>query len=68
MVLAIKQALEQGTNFAIKTLGHRNGFYTSEAVPIEIPKQLDKVKKLLERIGQEQYMQRFELTLNRAAE
>ncbi len=64
----LKDALKVGTENVVKQLGKINGFYNDKKVHIPLPKNLQKVKKVLNRIGMGKELNDLELKLNRAAE
>lgn len=65
---ALREALSRGVDSAIGTLGRHNGFYGNERVRIPLPEDLEKPAALLRRAGQDQYVDEFITTMNRAAE
>jgi hypothetical protein len=64
----LKEALSQGARFAVDRLGRPNGFYGDPKVRIEVPGMLDTVTKGLRAAGQDEIVDEFELSMNRAAE
>jgi hypothetical protein len=68
MATAIRQALSQGGERAIRTLGRKDGFFRNPEVRIPMPRELRPVDSLLRRLGQGRYADQFVRTLNRAAE
>lgn len=68
MADAIRQALRQGVGHAVDTLGATDGFLRDPRVRIPLPEELDRAGDVLRRLGQGRYVDRFETTLNRAAE
>lgn len=68
MAQAIRQALGQGGERAIRTLGKKDGFFRNPEVRVPMPKELRSVDSLLRRLGQGRYADQFVRTLNRAAE
>jgi hypothetical protein len=68
MAEAIRQALREGVRYAVDTLGAPDGFLGNPAVRIPLPDELDSAAEMLRRLGQGRYVERFETTLNRAAE
>lgn len=67
-VAAVKSALELGIRQSVTTLGRSGGFYGNRRVEIGVPEALEEVARVLERLGQEEYVRQFTLSLNRAAE
>ncbi len=65
---AIKEALEIGVKKAVDTLGKKGGFYDNPLVKIPLPKNVQMVGDTLKKAGMGKYVERFELSMNRAAE
>lgn len=65
---AILDALSVGVERAIKLLGKENGFLGDAQVRIPMPGSLQKAEKLLRKLGQDKYADRFITSMNRAAE
>jgi len=68
MVDGLKEALEQGTQFAVDRLGRDDGFLDNKQVRIPMPKSLSWVEKSLRTLGQEDLADEFIATMNHAAE
>lgn len=68
IVSGLKQALSQGTDKAILSLGKTNGFLGNPTVKIPMPPQLQTVESALRKIKQDKLADEFVLTMNRAAE
>lgn len=66
-VAAIREALAQGTRVAVEQLGQKGGFLDSE-FRIPVPRQVEAVAEAARRLGQEEQVEAFETSLNRAAE
>lgn len=64
----LKQALSVGAERAIKLLGSQGGFLNDSSVRIPLPGMLKSVGKGLRAVGQGEYVDQFEITVNRAAE
>jgi hypothetical protein len=64
----LKQALSVGAERAVEVLGSSGGFLNDSSVRIPLPGVLDTAGKSLRAIGQGQYVDEFETTVNRAAE
>ena len=64
----LKDALRVGSENVVAQLGHVDGFNTDPAVHIPLPKQLDTVKSVLDKVGMSSQLKDLELKLNRAAE
>jgi len=68
IVNGLRQALEKGVRIAVDLLGQTNGFFGNPKVRIPLPDHLQQVSSGLRMLGQDQYADEFELTMNRAAE
>lgn len=68
VVAGLKQALEIGTSNSVAKTSKIGGFSDNPLIHIAIPQQLNKVESTLRKIGLNQYVDRFELQMNRAAE
>jgi len=68
MTGGLKEALAQGTEKAIKSLGTTNGYLGNAAVKIPMPKKLHDIEKGLRATGQGKYADDFIATMNHAAE
>jgi Protein of unknown function (DUF4197) len=64
----LKDALRVGSSSVVAQLGRVNGFNTDPAVHIPLPKQLNTVKSVLDKVGMSGLLKDLELKLNRAAE
>ena len=64
----LKQALENGTQQAVASLGHEDGYFGNPRVRIPLPENLARVDKTLRKLGQDRTADEFVLSLNRAAE
>ncbi len=65
---AFKEALSIGSENVVNKLGGVDGFNADPAVHIPLPAELDKVKKMLNKIGMSSMIDDLELKINRAAE
>lgn len=68
VVAALKEALGQGVQHAVSSLGKTNGFMTNLNVRIPMPAQLQTVERTLRNLKQDKLADDFVLTMNRAAE
>ena len=68
IVAGLKEALANGVETSIKTLGHKDGFLANELVRIAMPDSMRSVEKLARQAGQGALVDEFITTLNRAAE
>jgi len=64
----LKDALRVGSENVVSRLGRADGFYADSTVHIPLPKQLDTVKSVLDKVGMSGLLKDLELKLNRAAE
>jgi len=65
---ALKEALRIGSENVVNNLGGKDGFNADPTIHIALPKELDKVKEMLNKVGLSGIVDDFELRLNRAAE
>jgi hypothetical protein len=68
MAGGLKDALGNGLQHAVASLGHDGGFLTNVAVKIPLPEKLQSVEKGLRAVGQEKLADEFVATMNHAAE
>lgn len=68
IVGGLREALEKGVRTAVDLLGQTDGFLGNPKVRIPLPEHLQKISSGLRMLGQDQYADEFELTMNRAAE
>lgn len=64
---AIKQSLASGLSYAVSNLGRSNGFYGT-GFKIPLPSELQNTAATARKLGLDKYVDRFELSMNRAAE
>ncbi|MGP1560824.1 MAG: DUF4197 domain-containing protein [Helicobacteraceae bacterium] len=62
----LKEALNFGADYAIKTLGKKDGFLNS-AVKIPLPQEFSGMEKVAKRLGQEKLTQDLVVSMNTAA-
>jgi hypothetical protein len=65
---AMRAALEQGAQAAVKKLGRTDGFLANPQVHIPLPDSAQRAEKLMRRFGMGNYADELVTTLNRAAE
>ena len=65
---ALRAALEQGSQAAVKSLGRSDGFLGNPKVRIPLPKSAQRAEKLMRRFGMDHYADELIVSLNRAAE
>lgn len=68
MVAGLKEALDQGTQFAVKRLGRDGGFLKNKNVRIPMPESLSWAESSLRTLGQDQLADDFIASMNHAAE
>lgn len=68
MVAGLREALQQGTQFAVTQLGRKDGFLGDARVRIPMPDSLQWVEKSLRTLHQDRLADEFITTMNRAAE
>lgn len=64
----LKEALVKGTNYAVDFSGVKDGFYKNPKLFIPFPAEAEKVKEAALKLGLDSQVNKFEETLNRAAE
>ena len=64
----LKDALRVGSETVVAQLGRVDGFNKDPKIHIPLPKQLDSVKSVLDKVGMSGLLKDLELKLNRAAE
>ena len=67
-IAGLKEALSIGAEKAVQLTGREDGYFNNEAIKILMPEKLRKVQKGLSRLGQEEMVDSFVLSMNRAAE
>ena len=65
---ALKQALQVGTENAVKLTGRTDGYFTNKAIKILMPEQLSTIEKGLRMAGYGPEVDQLVLSMNRAAE
>ena len=68
VVAGLKEALAQGVETAIKSLGRTNGYLGNDLVRIPMPDYLDTLAQGVRAVGGDAYVEEFVTTMNRAAE
>lgn len=68
VIKGLKQALSLGTDNAVGFAGALDGFAQNDRIRIPFPEKAIKVKEIAENLGLGIQIEKFELTLNRAAE
>ena len=68
IVSGLKEALAIGTKNAVKSVSQFDGYFGDEIIRIGMPEKLRKVAEVLEKIGYQEQVDHFILSMNRAAE
>ncbi len=68
MAGGLKEALAQGAESAINSLGKTDGFLANDLVKIPLPEKVEGVADLARKFGGKKYVDEFVTTMNRAAE
>jgi hypothetical protein len=68
IINGLKEALEIGTENAVKSVSATDGYYKNPKIKIPLPENIQKVKNLLTKAGLGSKVSAFELSMNRAAE
>ena len=67
-ISGLKEALSVGAGNAVGTLSKSDGFLANEAIKILMPEKIQNVADMLKKVGYEQQVDNFVLSMNRAAE
>ncbi|MFZ1657905.1 MAG: DUF4197 domain-containing protein [Flavobacteriales bacterium] len=68
VVAGLKQALEKGAEHSVDVASVADGFWKNPRLRIPFPPEAEKMKNTLNDIGMSSQVDKFELTMNRAAE
>jgi len=68
IIQGLKEALQIGTQNAVKLVSKPDGYYQNPDIKIPLPESVQKVEKLLRAAGYGAKVDSFELSMNRAAE
>ncbi|MGV9013401.1 MAG: DUF4197 domain-containing protein [Flavobacteriales bacterium] len=68
VVAGLKEALEKGAEHSVSVASVTDGFWQNARLRIPFPPEAEKMKKTLIDLGMSSQVEKFELTLNRAAE
>lgn len=68
VVAGLKEALEKGAEHSVDVASVTDGFWKNPRLRIPFPPEAEKMKNTLNDIGMSSQVEKFELTLNRAAE
>ena len=67
-IKAIKEALQNGTKYAISNLSKKDGFLANPHVKIPLPSSLQKAANIVSKYGGKKYVDEFDAAINHAAE
>ncbi|GJL77790.1 MAG: hypothetical protein NPINA01_07790 [Nitrospinaceae bacterium] len=67
-ISGLKEALSVGTGSAVSLLSKNDGYFGNEVTKILMPEKIQNVADMLKKVGFEQQVDTFVLTMNRAAE
>ncbi|NPU84083.1 MAG: DUF4197 domain-containing protein [Syntrophaceae bacterium] len=67
-VSGLKEALAVGTKNAVKAVSKKDGYFGNALVKILLPEKIQKVADTVARLGFQEQVDRFVLSMNRAAE
>lgn len=68
IIKGLKEALNVGSKNATSSASKLDGFYKNPAIKIPFPKDADRVRTTVESLGMKPQVDKFVMTLNRAAE
>ncbi len=68
IIQGLKEALQIGTENAVKLVSQKDGYLNNPKIRIPLPDKVQKVKKALRAVGYGQKVDEFEHSMNRAAE
>lgn len=64
----LKEALKVGVDKTVQATGKKDGYYANQAIRILMPEKLQKIEPVIRKLGMNQQMDEFVLSMNRAAE
>ncbi|MBN1548466.1 MAG: DUF4197 domain-containing protein [Syntrophaceae bacterium] len=67
-VAALKEALSIGTENAVKAISKTDGYFGNQMVKILLPEKIQKVADVVAKLGYQEQVDSFILSMNRAAE
>lgn len=67
MNAALKSALSMGVDYAVKSLGAKDGYLNNPLAKIGLPEDMQKAGELIKKVGGEKYVDDLVLALNNAA-
>jgi len=68
IISGLKEALSIGTENAVRSVSQVDGYFGSEIIKILMPEKIQKVADVLGKVGYQQQVDNFILSMNRAAE
>ena len=68
IVDGLKEALEIGTDNAVKMVGKKGGYSSNPAIKIPLPGSIEKIQGMLRTLGYGPQLDEFDKSMNRAAE
>ena len=68
IISGLKEALSIGTENAVTSVSQSNGYYSNDMIKILMPKKIQKVADVVSKLGYQQQVDEFILSMNRAAE
>ncbi len=68
IVDGLKEALEVGTDKAVKAVGQKGGYLDNPKIRIPLPGSIEKVRGMLKALGYGSQVDEFDKSMNRAAE
>ena len=67
-IAGLKEALDIGTQNAVKKVSREDGYFGNLNIKIPVPEKLEDTEKLLRKVGMDDSVDEFILSMNRAAE
>ena len=64
---ALKKALNSGVDYAVKTLGAKDGYFNNPLTKIALPEDLQKTADLVRKVGGDKYVDDLIMAFNNAA-
>jgi hypothetical protein len=68
IIQGLKEALQIGTEKAVKLVSQENGYFNNPKIRIPLPDQVQRMERALWAVGYGQKVDEFEMSMNRAAE
>lgn len=67
-IAGLKEALTVGTGNAVKLVSQADGYFGNPAIKIPVPEKIQKLTKLMKKVGMKREVDAFEKSMNQAAE